>query len=162
MKDYKKILQLNSEGKSKNEISQCLGYQWRTVSDILKKAEEANVTYEQAKLLSRMSKQNFLTTRPCKNGSPNQERPPMTILSSTLNTCTGNLLIRMLLYSNSTRSISSRLRTCKKRPIPKASFQRSIRISQQTRRFRAMSKASRAESWNWILQGMSFLFLTGA
>ncbi len=24
MKDYKKILQLNSEGKSKNEISQCL------------------------------------------------------------------------------------------------------------------------------------------
>jgi transposase len=51
MKDYKKILQLNSEGKSKNEISQCLGYQWRTVSDILKKAEEAKITYEQAKLL---------------------------------------------------------------------------------------------------------------
>lgn len=51
MKDYKKILQLDSEGKSKNEISQCLGYQWRTVNDILKKAEEAKVTYEQAKLL---------------------------------------------------------------------------------------------------------------
>jgi|GEM_PF-1702778 len=61
MKDYKKILQLNSEGKSKNEISQCLGYQWRTVSDILKKAEEANVTYEQAKLLDNKTLQKRIT-----------------------------------------------------------------------------------------------------
>ena len=45
MKDYKKILQLDSEGKSKNEICQCLGYQWRTVSDILKKAEAAKITH---------------------------------------------------------------------------------------------------------------------
>jgi transcriptional regulator len=51
MKDYKKILQLNSEGKSKNEISQCLGYQWRTVSDILKKAEEAKTRVEDLRQL---------------------------------------------------------------------------------------------------------------
>ncbi len=61
MKDYKKILQLDSEGKSKNEICQCLGYQWRTVSDILKKAEAAKITHEQARLLDNKTLQKRIS-----------------------------------------------------------------------------------------------------
>jgi transposase len=61
MKDYKKVLQLNSEGKSKNEISETLGYQWRTVSDILKRAEAAKITYEQAKLLDNKTLQKRIS-----------------------------------------------------------------------------------------------------
>lgn len=61
MKDYKKVLQLNSEGKSKNEISEILGYQWRTVSDILKKTEAVKITYEQAKLLDNKTLQKRIS-----------------------------------------------------------------------------------------------------
>jgi len=61
MKDYKKVLQLASEGKSKNEISGSLGYQWRTVSDILKKAEENKILYEQAKLLDNRTLQKLIS-----------------------------------------------------------------------------------------------------
>lgn len=153
MKDYKKILQLDSEGKSKNEISQCLGYQWRTISDILKKAEAAKITYDQAKLLDNKTLQKRIA-KPRKTDDD--------YLEVDLEYLHRELVDPHVTMQQLYEVYQQRAESLKKRPIPKVSLQRYIRTSQQKRRFLAMSKASLAKSWNWILQGMHFLILTGA
>ncbi|MFA6845678.1 MAG: hypothetical protein WCR02_08130 [Sphaerochaetaceae bacterium] len=60
MKDYKQVLRLRDEGNSKNEISKLLEYKWRTMDAIIKKANEAKLTSEQASALTNREVQKLL------------------------------------------------------------------------------------------------------
>ena len=60
MHDYKKVLQLNHEGKSQRMIASLMRISRHTISDILKTSELLGITYEASTKMSNEEIYNFL------------------------------------------------------------------------------------------------------
>lgn len=60
MHDYKKVLQLNHEGKSQRMIASLMKISRHTISDILKTSELLGITYETSTKMSNEEIYNFL------------------------------------------------------------------------------------------------------